>query len=46
MKEQIPNEKAENLFDCYYNQDTNSEDDETVMAGYGIYGAYSASCCC
>ncbi len=37
--------KTENLFDEYYAQDTNNEED-VVMAGYAIYGAYSASSCC
>ncbi len=37
-------EKNTNLFDEYYAQDTNNEED-VVMAGYAIYGQYSACCC-
>ncbi len=47
MKDQNKEELTENLFDLYYSQDVNAEDEETEMAGYGIYGAYGASsgCC-
>ncbi len=48
MKEQNKNEMNENLFDRYYSQDATAEEQETEMAGYSIYGAYSAGsgCCC
>ncbi len=36
--------KIDDLFDRYYAQDVN-EEEETEMAGYGVYGAYSAGCC-
>ncbi len=35
--------KIDDLFDRYYAQD--NEEEETEMAGYAVYSAYSASCC-
>ncbi len=37
--------KIDDLFDRYYAQDVNEEEEETEMAGYGIYGRYSVGCC-